>query len=177
MLLCSFEIALCCLQVVLLLLPSPVSYLLIVGIIVIVIAAVAKSLSSYCCYLIAVLGGFSIRDYSCWSRGCSAFDNYRYSWLAHFARRQNYYQLGNYYYHDPLHKNRKISLFGYNLQWPLQVSLLLPTMLELLIEYRFHVLLRSSLLVPLLIVIDNDWMTSHQVALEPLLNFCSSMLH
>jgi len=75
MLLCSFEIVLCCLEITLLLLPSLVSYLLVVGIVV-VAAALAESFSSYCCSPIANLSDSSILNFMCWSRGFLAFDSY-----------------------------------------------------------------------------------------------------
>ena len=90
-LLCSFGIVLCCLQVALQLLPSMLSYLFIVGIVVIVAAAIAES--SFSCWSpTADLSGSSILDCTCWSRGCSTSISCWYSWLTHFTRRQNCYQ-------------------------------------------------------------------------------------
>jgi len=73
MMLCSFGIELSQLQVVLAFLPDLVSYLLGVGILETVVAA-AKSSSSYCSHIVD-LGGSSILDYTCWSRGVFAFDS------------------------------------------------------------------------------------------------------
>ena len=69
--LCSFRIGPYWLQVALMLLSSPVSYLLVI---VVVVAVVAESLSS-CFSPIADLGSSSIQDCTCSSTGCSAFDS------------------------------------------------------------------------------------------------------